>query len=109
MNFALTDRCQDYQERLTAFMEDLIYPAEATYEQQMRTSGSPHFYPPIVEELKAAAREHGLWNLFHPHPDAGPGLLNVEYAPLAEIMGRSPHLAPRPSTAPRRTPATWRS
>ncbi|MGV9435084.1 acyl-CoA dehydrogenase family protein, partial [Nocardia sp. NPDC003648] len=62
------------------------------YEEQMRESGDPHFQPPILEELKAEAKRRGLWNLFHPHPGRGPGLTNLEYAPLAEIMGRS-HLA----------------
>ncbi|MGQ4420173.1 acyl-CoA dehydrogenase family protein, partial [Streptomyces sp. SAS_269] len=60
--------------------------------EQMRASGDPHFHPPIIEELKAEARGRGLWNLFHPHPEWGPGLTNLEYAPLAEIMGRS-HIA----------------
>jgi acyl-CoA dehydrogenase len=59
----------------------------------MRESGDPNFQPPILEELKAQARRRGLWNLFHPHPEWGPGLTNLEYAPLAEIMGRS-HIAP---------------
>jgi acyl-CoA dehydrogenase len=94
MNFELTDRCKDYQERVQAFMDERIYPAEAVYEQQMRESGNPHFHPPILEELKADAHERGLWNLFHPHEQWGPGLTNAEYAPLAEIMGRSAHLAP---------------
>jgi acyl-CoA dehydrogenase len=94
MNFDLTDRAKDYQERVTAFMDEHIYPAEPVYERQMRESGDPHFHPPILEELKAEARRRGLWNLFHPHPEWGPGLTNVEYAPLAEIMGRSPHPAP---------------
>ena len=75
-------------------MDERIYPAEPVYEQQMRASGDPHFHPPILEELKAEARARGLWNLFHPDPEWGPGLTNAEYAPLAEIMGRSPHLAP---------------
>jgi acyl-CoA dehydrogenase len=94
MNFELTDRCKEYQERVQAFMDERIYPAEAVYEQQMRDSGDPHFHPPILEELKDDARARGLWNLFHPHPEWGPGLTNAEYAPLAEIMGRSAHLAP---------------
>jgi acyl-CoA dehydrogenase len=94
MDFELTDRCKDYQERLLAFMDERIYPAEAIYDQQMHDSGDPHFHPPILEELKADAHERGLWNLFHPHEEWGPGLLNAEYAPLAEIMGRSAHLAP---------------
>ncbi|MCZ4558112.1 acyl-CoA dehydrogenase family protein [Rhodococcus maanshanensis] len=92
MDFAPTERCQEYRDKLLAFMDERIYPAEAVYEQQMRESGDPHFQPPIIEELKVEARSRGLWNLFHPHPGYGPGLTNSEYAPLAEIMGRS-HLA----------------
>jgi acyl-CoA dehydrogenase len=94
MDFDLTDRCKDYIERVEAFMDAHVYPAEPVYEQQMRESGDPHFHPPVLEELKAEAQRRGLWNLFHPHPEWGPGLLNAEYAPLAEIMGRSAHLAP---------------
>ncbi len=92
--FEPTDRARDYQERLLAFMAERVYPAEPVYEEQMRASGDPHFHPPVLEELKAEARRWDLWNLFHPHPEWGPGLSNLEYAPLAEIMGRSPHLAP---------------
>ena len=94
MNFELTPRCRELQERLTAFMDERVYPAEATYEEEMRASGDPHFHPPVIEDLKAEAHERGLWNLFHPYEEWGPGLLNAEYAPLAEIMGRSAHLAP---------------
>ncbi|MGW1916145.1 acyl-CoA dehydrogenase family protein [Streptomyces sp. NPDC002076] len=92
--FQTTDRAKAYQEKLLAFMDEHIYPAEPVYEAQMAQSGDPHFHPPVLEELKAEARKQGLWNLFHPHPECGPGLTNLEYAPLAEIMGRSPHLAP---------------
>lgn len=94
MDFAYTDRCKDYQQRLLAFMDERVYPAEAVYEEQIRESGDPHFQPPILEELKQDARSRGLWNLFHPDPQYGPGLTNAEYAPLAEIMGRSPAIAP---------------
>jgi acyl-CoA dehydrogenase len=90
--FEMSDRAKKYQADLLEFMESHIYPAEPVYDQQMRESGDPHFQPPIVEELKAEARRRGLWNLFHPHPEWGPGLTNLEYAPLAEIMGHS-HLA----------------
>ena len=90
--FEMSDRTKKYQADLLEFMESHIYPAELVYDRQMRESGDPHFQPPIVEELKAEARRRGLWNLFHPHPEWGPGLTNLEYAPLAEIMGRS-HLA----------------
>jgi acyl-CoA dehydrogenase len=70
-------------------MDECIYPAEPVYEAQLAASGDPHGHPPIMEELKAEARRRGLWNLFHPHPEYGAGLTNVDYAPLAEIMGRS--------------------
>ena len=89
-------------------MDERVHPAEAVYEQQMRAAGDPHFQPPVMEELKEEARARGLWNLFHPDPEYGPGLTNAEYAPLAEIMRPQPHRARRRATAPRRTPATWR-
>ena len=94
MNFDLSDRCKEYQERLQLFMDTRIYPAEPVYRQQMEDSGDPHHHPPVLEELKEDARSRGLWNLFHPHEEWGPGLLNAEYAPLAEITGRSPLIAP---------------
>ncbi|MEU9012397.1 acyl-CoA dehydrogenase family protein [Streptomyces sp. NPDC048479] len=90
--FETSDRAKKYQADLLEFMDSHIYPAEAVYHEQMFASGDPHFHPPIIEELKAEARGRGLWNLFHPHPEWGPGLTNLEYAPLAEIMGRS-HIA----------------
>src|SRR5439155_10909803 len=92
MNFELSDRCRDFQERLTAFMEERLYPAETVYEQQLAEAGDPHAQPPVMEELKEEARSRGLWNLFHPDPEFGAGLTNADYAPLAEIMGRS-HIA----------------
>ncbi|WP_371828990.1 acyl-CoA dehydrogenase family protein [Rhodococcoides kyotonense] len=70
-------------------MDSHIYPAEAIYDEQMRDAGDPHAQPQVLEDLKTEARRRGLWNLFHPHPEWGPGLTNLEYAPLAEIMGRS--------------------
>ncbi|HEY5332263.1 MAG TPA: acyl-CoA dehydrogenase family protein, partial [Solirubrobacterales bacterium] len=93
MDFELTDRCKEFQKRVQAFMDERIYPAEPIYKQQMREAGDPNHHPAILEELKDEARARGLWNLFHPHEEWGPGLTNVEYAPLAEIMGRSPVLA----------------
>ena len=89
MDFAFSDRCLDYRDRLLAFMDERIYPNEARYEDEIAESGNPHHQPAIMEELKADARERGLWNLFQPHPEWGPGLTNLEYAPLAEVMGRS--------------------
>ena len=91
--FAASDRAKRYQDDLLAFMDEQVYPAEEVYEEQMRASGDPHHQPAVLEELKTEARKRGLWNLFHPHAEWGPGLTNFEYAPLAEIMGRS-HLAP---------------
>ncbi|WP_205697962.1 acyl-CoA dehydrogenase family protein [Conexibacter sp. SYSU D00693] len=93
MDFAPSDRCREYTERLEAFMAERVHPAEAVYEEQLRESGDPHFEPPVMEELKAQARERGLWNLFHPDEQHGPGLEVVEYATLAEVMGRS-HIGP---------------
>jgi acyl-CoA dehydrogenase len=90
MDFKPSDRCADYAERLNAFMEEHIYTAEEVYERQLRESGDPHHQPAVMEELKAYARERGLWNMFLPDPDDGAGLSNGEYAPLAEILGRSP-------------------
>ncbi|MEU1018320.1 acyl-CoA dehydrogenase family protein [Streptomyces sp. NPDC005900] len=92
--FDVSDRAKEYQEKLLAFMDERVYPAEAVYERQLAESGDPHHQPPVLEDLKAEAKKRGLWNLFHPHPQWGPGLTNLEYAPLAEIMGRSAHLAP---------------
>lgn len=90
MDFAPTARVKEYEENLLDFMDTFIYPNEAVYEEQIAASGNPHFHPPIMEDLKAEARRRGLWNLFQPHPEWGPGLTNAEYAPLAEITGRSP-------------------
>jgi acyl-CoA dehydrogenase len=97
MQFELSDRAKSYQRRVSDFMDELIYPAESLYRTQMQESGDPHFHPPILEELKTEARKRGLWNLFHPHENeewGSPGLSNLEYAPLCELMGRSPEIAP---------------
>ncbi len=97
MNFEPSDRAKEYKSKVLAFMDEHVYPAEAVYDAQMYASGDPNFHPPVLEELKAEARSRGLWNLFHPHADeawGSPGLSNLDYAPLCEIMGRSPHLAP---------------
>jgi acyl-CoA dehydrogenase len=90
MDFELSDRCQDFQRRLVAFMDERVHPAESPYEQQLLDAGDPHAQPAVMEELKADARDRGLWNMFHPDPRFGAGLTNADYAPLAEILGRSP-------------------
>ena len=92
--FDLSERGREYRDRLLTFMDEHVYPAEAVYRQQMRDSGDPHHHPQVLEDLKAEARSQGLWNLFHPHPEWGPGLTNLEYAHLAEITGRSIEIAP---------------
>jgi acyl-CoA dehydrogenase len=89
MDFELSDRCHDFRERLLAFMDERVYPAEPVYEEQLREAGDPHAQPAIMEELKGEARERGLWNMFHPDERFGAGLTNCDYAPLAEILGRS--------------------
>lgn len=97
MEFATSQRAVEYQDRLLEFMDDHVYPAEPVYAAQMAAAPTPNFHPPVLEELKAEARRRGLWNLFHPHANeewGSPGLSNLDYAPLAEITGRSPHLAP---------------
>ncbi|MCQ9384214.1 acyl-CoA dehydrogenase family protein [Brevibacterium sp. 50QC2O2] len=92
--FEQTARGQEYYDRVKAFMDEFVYPAEPVYRRQMAEAASPHTQPQILEDLKAKAKEAGLWNLFHPHAEWGPGLTNLEYAPLAELMGRSGGLGP---------------
>ena len=92
--FELSERGHDYRDRLLAFMDEHVHPAESVYREQMRESGDPNHHPQVLEDLKAEARSQGLWNLFHPHPEWGPGLTNLEYAHLAEITGRSIEIAP---------------
>ena len=91
MNFEHTDKVKELIARLERFMDEHIYPNEATYDAQMqafRDAGNPWQVPQILEDLKPKAREAGLWNLFLPHSDMGAGTTNLEYAPLCEIMGR---------------------
>jgi acyl-CoA dehydrogenase len=92
MDFQPSERCTEFKERLSAFMDEHIHPAEALYERQLRESGDPHHQPQVMEELKSRAREAGLWNMFLPDATLGAGLSNSDYAPLAEILGRS-HIA----------------
>ncbi|MFS0574588.1 acyl-CoA dehydrogenase [Sporosarcina sp. 179-K 3D1 HS] len=91
MDFSYSTKTVALQKKLTAFMEEHVYPNEKTYEQQVESMADRWAdVPPIIEELKKKAREAGLWNLFLPESDYGAGLTNLEYAPLCEIMGRSP-------------------
>jgi acyl-CoA dehydrogenase len=90
MDFSPTPKVRELQTKLTAFMEEYIYPAEPRVEEEIAASGNPHYHPPLIEDLKQKARAQGLWNLFLPDQTYGAGLTNLEYAPLCEIMGRSP-------------------
>ena len=89
MDFDHSPKVKDLQERLNAFMDRFIYPAEAVYAQQMQDFGTNRWQVvPVLEDLKAKAKDAGLWNLFLPESHRGAGLTNLEYAPLCEIMGR---------------------
>jgi acyl-CoA dehydrogenase len=89
MNFEFSDKVKELQGRVTAFMEEHVYPNEHVYESQV-ADGGRWCIPDVMEGIKQAAKGQGLWNLFLPESDLGFGLTNLEYAPLCEIMGRSP-------------------
>src|SRR6267142_1433642 len=90
MEFEYSKKTKMYMEQLTDFMTKYIYPNEHVFHDQLNAGATRWQIPPIMEELKATARERGLWNLFLPESERGAGLTNLEYAPLCEIMGRSP-------------------
>jgi acyl-CoA dehydrogenase len=90
MNFDYSEKTQKLRVRLEAFMYELVYPNEKTYQEQLEAAEDRWTVPPIMEELKKEAKSVGLWNLFLPDSEYGAGLTNLEYAPLCEIMGRSP-------------------
>jgi len=89
MRFEHSEKVVDLQRRLTAFMDEHVYPNEATFLRQI-ADGDRWQPTSIVEDVKPKARAAGLWNLFLPESEYGAGLTNVEYAPLCEIMGRVP-------------------
>ena len=89
MDFTHSDKVKELSRRLGAFMEAYVYPNEKTFHEQVST-GDRWQPTAIIEELKKKARAEGLWNLFLPESKRGAGLTNLEYAPLCEIMGRSP-------------------
>jgi acyl-CoA dehydrogenase len=94
MDFAFDARTQELRERLLTFMSEQIYPAEPVFAQEVAAAAGSWERPPVIEKLKTEARARGLWNLFLPHHPQGGGLTNLQYAPLAEITGHSPTLAP---------------
>jgi acyl-CoA dehydrogenase len=89
MDFAISPKAEDLRQQLLAFVTEHVEPATPVYFEQVRESGDPHFHPPVMEDLKAEARRHSLWNLFTPNAEFGAGLSNVDYAPLCEIMGQN--------------------
>jgi acyl-CoA dehydrogenase len=89
VDFAFTDRAKGLQDQVRDFMHAEVLPAEPVYREQVEASGNPHHHPQVMEDLKAKARSAGLWNLFLPDSEWGAGLTNLEYAPLAELMGWS--------------------
>jgi len=89
MDFEFSDKVKQLQKKLAAFMDEHVYPNEKTYYKQI-DEGDRWQPTAIIEELKPKARAEGLWNLFLPENPFGEGLSNLEYAPLCEIMGRSP-------------------
>src|SRR5918994_3525541 len=93
MEFAYSDKVTSLQDKLAGFMDRHIYPNEAQHAREIET-GDRWQPTALMEDLKKKARLEGLWNLFLPHSPRGAGLSNLQYAPLAEITGRSPSLAP---------------
>jgi acyl-CoA dehydrogenase len=93
MEFEYSKKTKMYMEQITDFMNKYIYPNEHVFHEQLDSGPTRWQIPPIMEELKAVAKERGLWNLFLPESRSGAGLTNLEYAPLCEVMGRS-HIAP---------------
>tara|TARA_Y100000589_G_scaffold322092_1_gene354475 strand:- start:7 stop:1209 length:1203 start_codon:yes stop_codon:yes gene_type:complete len=89
MNFENSQKVKDLQEKITNFMNEHVYDSEGIYKKQVEEGGR-WCIPQIMEDLKSKAKSQGLWNLFLPESDLGAGLTNTEYAPLCEIMGRSP-------------------
>jgi acyl-CoA dehydrogenase len=92
MNFDLSEKTIELREKVESFMEELVYPNEKTYADQLTEAtarGARWSIPPVIEELKDEAKSRGLWNLFLPDSEYGAGLTNLEYAPLCEVMGRS--------------------
>ena len=95
MDFGFDHKTSELQQRLLEFMHECVYPAEARFQADVESADDPWGTPAVLEELKAEARGHGLWNLFLPRThEFGAGLTNLQYAPLAEITGHNPWIAP---------------
>ena len=94
MEFAFDARTEELRTQVREFMDELVFPAEAVLAQQLEEQKGSWREPPVIFELQREARARGLWNLFLPKREGGAGLTNLQYAPLAELMGHSPALAP---------------
>jgi acyl-CoA dehydrogenase len=94
VDFEFDQVTRGYCGRLQEFLRDCVYPAESVYEQEAAHADDPWAIPPVMQVLKREARLRGLWNLFLPDSGHGAGLTNLQYAPLAELTGRSPFIAP---------------
>src|SRR5258708_38445746 len=97
MDFGYDARTEELREQLLSFMDSHVYPAEKVFADQVAEAAAAGRHwerPPVIDELKAEARKRGLWNLFLAHHPEGAGLTNLQYAPLAEITGHSPSIAP---------------
>src|ERR1700690_604370 len=90
MEFEFSPKTERLRAQVQSFMQREVYPAEKVFERELNDAPSRWQIPPVMEELKRKARAEGLWNLFLPESELGAGLNNLEYAPLCEIMGRSP-------------------
>jgi acyl-CoA dehydrogenase len=90
MLFETTAKGKDYQDRVGAFMDEHVHPNEEAMAAQMNGDGDRWHHPPLLDELKKKAKAQGLWNMFLPESEYGPGLTNAEYAPICELMGRVP-------------------
>jgi len=90
MDFEHSARTTKYLDQVRSFINAHILPSETLYAQQLESASSRWAVPPVMEELKSRARREGLWNLFLPESEYGPGLTNLEYAPICELMGRTP-------------------
>ena len=88
MHFEYTSKVKELIGRLQVFMDQHIYPNEHLYQEQVDKSDNRHLTPPIIKELRDLAKQENLWNIFLPEDRFGSGLSNLEYAPLAELMGR---------------------
>lgn len=88
MDFEFSDRVLELTDKVRTFIDNEIIPAEATYAQQVEDGGR-WCVPPVIEELKEKARAAGIWNMFLPDSKGGFGLSNLDYAPIAELLGRS--------------------